>query len=297
MVSARPSEFEKFRRTIEQANKLRERVDHRAGIRAERIRQLEGRDANEQIKKARRYAGQAAWERYLRAHDMKVATNRSTYQFDMEPDGPSTQAISPIDHKGVDATMSITYNNYTSYYYAEISFQLYMEGPDYDTEIEYDYGEAPMDTVGLGWKDICWERHFASLQDGTSTSSNVTLNTDSYTTNGLGAEVDDAQMWEEWKNQHTISQAAYTDTEFFGIYMDSEKGSNNECDVDSDTKVLGIYDHTWSGTFSGFDVSVGLPLSISIKYEGSTPSHDYTRTGKNDEYPLEVTLGDAELIY
>lgn len=283
--------FEEFKRHIERAQEIRQRVDKRTRLKAERIREKGKGDVAKKVRNVRSFTAQKAAEQYLQAHGINAISDRARYEFDTDQMG--TMAISPIDTKGVDASVTLYHNCDQNHYKGEISFQLYMEGPDYDDEIEYDYGEAPVDTVGLGWYDPCWEMKSTDLSSTTTTSSNVTTNSDAAGASAQGANVDDAQMWEEWKNEHTIYDAAYTDTEYFGIYFDSYYGVDSDCDTDADTKLAGKYGHTWSASSLSWDVVPSTSgASFDFDYETSVKK-DVTKTGVNDTELLRVYISEA----
>lgn len=255
--SARSSNFEDFKAVVERAIEIRDR------------------------------AGFRAYEKFLRAKGLGVRKVRGSYPTGSKSGsgGVSTEKIDNVDTEGIDITMSLVYDRYQPSYYTELYFR-YLLRIGYSPQ---SLTEAPKDSIGFSWFDACWEPYSYNLDETSYSSEHVQFEDDAFGASTFGFQVDDRSIGAD--TSCTYPCETYSDYYFDGVYLTSEKDTNGECDTTSDTKILGVYDHTWEGTYSSFSVSAAWPASIGISYTTDTyVEHERTTTEDDGETGLVVTL-------
>lgn len=217
--------------------------------------------------------------------------DRVTSQYNLAPkennDGVSTEKLSDVDGTSIDISMymvSPTINN--PYYYAELEWRYHIErGQYYSSE-----PSSPLDSIGFAWLDSCWETATYNLDTSSASSDYVTTEDSAFGAGTFGFSVDDKAIGQEYNCIAPCS--GYTDYYWGGVYLSSE--NHPDCYNDSDTKVLGVYDHTWSGTHSSFGISASFPASIGISYTTeSYVDNESTTTEDDGDTALVVTQDDA----
>ncbi|WP_408958383.1 hypothetical protein [Natrinema sp. 74] len=255
--SARTSEIEKFKERIQTATKIR------------------------------RESGVATYKKYLKENGIKTTSSKGRYPFrntkeSNVTDGISTQNIDNIDTSGIDIVMSLSSPSINvPAYYVELYWRYYLkQGTSSDS-----YGEDPLDTIGFAWKDTCWERAWSGLSETSTSSEYVDYDDDAAGFGSFGFTVNDLDISRNTGYGDNGSCAGYScetysDYYWGGVYLNAR--NHPDCYDDSDTRVLGIYDHTWSGTYSKFGVTASFPKSIGITYTTSSYVDSESTTTEDD---------------
>lgn len=265
--SAQRSSFEKFEKNIRQARKVRENSGDSFHV----------------------------YEKFLEAKNIKTVKTVQRYSFKEDGGGATdqgsftTQKIDDIDTKGIDIVMSLSWPTYYNpNYYTELYWRYYFKrGTNPEST-----GERPLDAIGFSWLDSCWEPQSYSLDDTSASSQYVNFEDSAFGANTFGFDVDDYEIAGNTTGSCGGSYTCETYSDYYwgGVYLSSEKGSSG-CDLNSDTKILGVYDHTWNGSYSSFGVSAGWPNSIGITYTTNTyVDSESTTTEDNGSDALLVSL-------
>ncbi|WP_135825415.1 twin-arginine translocation signal domain-containing protein [Halorussus ruber] len=303
-LTAARHEPSQFKKDVRRAIEIRREADEKAAKVAENIRQSGKPNAKERARNYRVRKPKQAWETYLRSKGYGVVQQTQRYAFDDKDnsDGPSAQKVDSVDTMGIDATLSMTTDGYE--YCASLAFQLYFSiNYEYDSGLvgncyNTSYGEDPLDTCGMGWKGECWKYNTDNLAEMSESSDNVTYEDSAYSLSGFGWEVDDAQIFQDWKNDGNDCSSSRSDEEGYSALEDANlflyEEDDPNCNGNDDTYILGVYDHTWKGTYNNFSVGVSYPYAVSVSYsQTSSLKHESTKTEKDGETALQVSRDEA----
>lgn len=298
---ATSSKEKKFIETIERANRLRSEIDGALT-----------HNSNKSPAMAEKYnniSPQGAWKKYLQKQGYNIGTKRykTAFRSSDKSDSSTGGQISPnkvidVDGLGIWTELSLVYDSYVHRFYVELSFKLKFGGA-YCNDGKWcglSSGEDPKDTLALGWNENCWD-YFApsSISGTTSTSDNVSFEDDYFSLNSMGFEVDDRQMWNEYRQRDETGWGtfSYSSLEYAGIYMNSREYTDSQCNNNKDTTISAVYSHTWNGTYDSFSIGVSYPWAISISYSQASNLNSEDTTTKNDnDTPLLITKEDASVV-
>jgi len=238
----------------------------------------------EQARKIRKKAGFRAYTEYLQAKGIRTISTSNRYSLgpDNKPsnDGVSSQKIDNIDTTGIDITMSLSWPTYYDPRYAvDLTWRYYFKRgtPTEST------GEDPKDTIGFSWQDPCWEVSSYDYDETSYSSNFVEFEDSAVSAGGFGFEVDDKEIASETDGDCDWYQCeTYSDYFWGGVYLERTKEDNDGCNTDNDTAIYGIYDHTWNGSYSSFGISGGYPGSLSISYKTNTYVDSESTTTEDD---------------
>lgn len=239
----------------------------------------------EQARKIRENAGYRAYVNYLSAKGINTTSTTNRYPFThgdaSAGEGPSTEKIDDVDTKGIDITMSLSWPDYYDPRYSVELFWRYYFKRGTPTEST---GEDPKDAIGFSWGDPCWELSSYDY-DATSFSSDyVSFEDSAASAGGFGFNVDDLEIARNTTADDCSGYECetYSDYYYGGVYLERTKEENDGCNTNNDTKILGVYDHTWNGSYSSFGISGGFPASISISYQTNSYVDSESTTTEDD---------------
>lgn len=210
---------------------------------------------------------------FLRNRGVGTAMDSATYNMPSHAsDGPSTQTL--VEHE-ISLTFSLFndcgFNGYPDgTYVAELSWE-------YDASFD-DYGDPPMDHVGIGWDNNTWYYEDNNTSDMYDNSDYVNYKSG---TSGRGP------AW-EINDDYTLDNGYAFDGQdhyFVGVHLvwnGTESEKNNKT-------ISASYSHTWSNVNIN-SVSVSYPGGVSVGVsnedkewnKGRDDSGEFLRLGYNE---------------
>jgi len=156
-------------------------------------------------------------------------------------------------------------------YYGELYWK-------YDGD-SFDYGEDPLDAIGIFYKDSWWKLRYNNIYDTTETSTDVEPEEDwGFDFEGPGYSMDDesAQGGDDKENN----------SYYAGVYI-----VPRDDDVDAeDREINGRYAHTWESVDIEA-VSVGYPSGLAVKLSDNDKKWK-TKTDRDGNL-LRISQADA----
>lgn len=201
------------------------------------------------------------FRRYLANHDINYVAKDVSYNVTHSGDEPSAQYLDEEDLQ-IWLTLSRPNCYYPDRYHAELSWNWGWQDAD-------DWGYYPDDAVGLTWSD----RHFwlPDLDGDEFWTNHSYVDYESRSTEGIGFSHYDYGG----DDDYTYSAGAEV------RWRDATSDSSSE------RQIIGEYEHTWSGSWSGMSISVGY---VSLSWNDPGGSWD-TQEDHNDT-PLVVNAAD-----
>lgn len=187
--------------------------------------------------------------------------------------GTTNESQDPYEEEDLVINISLVYDCDRGDYYAELTWS-------YDGE-SFDYGQDPLDAVGMFYKENWWKLRYDNIYDTTSTSTDVAPEEDwgfdfegpGYSMNDYSAQLDDDNM---------ESRQYYA-----GVYI-----VPRDEDVDpEDREINGRYAHTWDNVDIE-SVSVGYPSGLAVKL--SNNDKKWKTKDDDDGDLLRISAGDAD---
>jgi hypothetical protein len=270
-AKGRPPEEQRFRKLLEQAN----RIGNKKGMEA-RERFLDKVDIN--YTKSR-LTGQP--RRSTNSDDV------SGEEFDcIEPN--RTCEEHPVSGQ-IDCILNLSeYTDYSSYYYygATFSCRLYYSYHEiFGGTPTFDGPSAPEDGIGIQWGDEEWKFRDKDAYDSTTESDHIKWNNGSQSTVGNGWFLNDVEMCRDngRTSETTEKRFEWTDWESVTVYV--KKGEN----WDTGDYISGGYTHTWTGTSA--EVGISYPFGVSISGSPTPDQEDLATDLQTDD--LEVYAQNA----
>lgn len=192
--SAKPSDFQSFKQTMERAAEIRDK---------------------EGIKE---------YNKFLDSKNIKSVTTQGIYPFGNgeteNKDGVSLQKIDDIQTDGIDIAMALSTPGINRpYSFVELYWRyLFKRGPEMST------GESPLDSIGISWKDECWQTISYDWDNTSRSSQHVDYEEDAIGSATFGFTVDDKEIASENTCPNPGHQCeTYSDYYYGGVYIEAEK--------------------------------------------------------------------------